>query len=234
MTINISALMTSSILWGTMTNLVLAQGSFQNLDFESPLAPLVPVNGLLPTSSAIPGWVGWLGDSPHAVALYNNLTIGTAAIALEGPGFPDWGIVEGNYTVLLASGRNPAGQDHVNAAISQTGLVPFGTRSVLFKVGTGGAYDRVGLSLDGADIPVLVLAATARYTLYGADAASFAGRFAELKFTSYWTTPKGLNAIFLDSIVFSDQALNVPEPSNVCLLGAGIWLLVQRFRDKHE
>src|SRR5262245_34159592 len=67
---------------------VQAQGTFQNLDFESAnLSPIPPgqFGGFVPSTSAIPNWVGYLGSNQVAQVLQNNLTFGAASIDILGP-----------------------------------------------------------------------------------------------------------------------------------------------------
>src|SRR6266404_6353367 len=67
-----------------------AQGSFQNLDFES--ANLSPVpsgqfGGEVSSVDAVPGWTCFLGTTQITQVLQNNLTLGNASIDVLGP---DW------------------------------------------------------------------------------------------------------------------------------------------------
>src|SRR6266481_4082832 len=76
------------------------QGTFVNLDFEHPVTPLTPVNGLVPTTNAIPGWTAYAyGDSSSVIA-YDTLSLGAAEVSLQGPGSFSR-IIQGSYTVYL-------------------------------------------------------------------------------------------------------------------------------------
>src|SRR6266404_8105725 len=76
------------------------QGTFVNLDFEHPFTPLTSVNGLVPTTNAIPGWTAYAyGDSLSAI-IYNGLSLGAAEVSLQGPGSLE-PIIQGSYSVIL-------------------------------------------------------------------------------------------------------------------------------------
>src|ERR1700722_1510008 len=105
-----------------------AQGPFQNLDFES--ANLSPPPGqfgsLVPIMNALPGWSGFLGTNQTTVVYQNNFTLGAASIDILGPGWNNYigiSILEGQYTVVLQPGKGQTGAN-VGASISQSGLVP--------------------------------------------------------------------------------------------------------------
>src|SRR5882724_9391073 len=77
-----------------------SQGTFVNLDFEQPITPLTPVNGLVPTTNAIPGWTAYAYGGPSSVIAYNTLSLGAAEVSLQGPGSFSR-IIQGSYTVYL-------------------------------------------------------------------------------------------------------------------------------------
>ncbi|HEY9170869.1 MAG TPA: hypothetical protein VI136_01135, partial [Verrucomicrobiae bacterium] len=59
-----------------------AQGTFQNLGFEFPVTPLVPLPGAypyVPITDALPAWQGYLGNNPENLVLYNTLLNEAAA-----------------------------------------------------------------------------------------------------------------------------------------------------------
>src|SRR5690348_8043717 len=62
--------------------LATAQGTFQNLNFES--ANLTPVpsgqfGGLVPITKGLPGWTGYVGTAQATQVLQNNLSTGAAS-----------------------------------------------------------------------------------------------------------------------------------------------------------
>src|SRR5690242_1758772 len=67
-----------------------AQGTFQNLDFESANVPTLPLgqsgtlNGTA-TSDGLPYWTAYYGSSLTPVITHNNYTLGDANISILGP-----------------------------------------------------------------------------------------------------------------------------------------------------
>ena len=191
-----------------------SQGTFVNLDFEHPITPLTPVNSLVPTTNAIPGWTAYTYGSSGNYIYYNALTLGAASVSLQGPGSSST-IIQGNYTVYLQGSQ--AGSPG-SSAVGQVGQIPIGTQSLTF-------WGFVGLnnvSFDGQILPLIVTATTANYNIYGADISGFAGQSGELLFTS----PPGFFEL-LDNIQFSSQP--IPEPSTLafCAVG-GLCLFLKR------
>ena len=83
----------------------LAQGTFQNLDFES--ASLTPGSiGSVPIATALPGWNGYVGTTPVSSVWQNDFSLGAASIDIVGPA-PAWGVIEGSYSVDLQAGGVP-------------------------------------------------------------------------------------------------------------------------------
>ena len=201
---------------------VIAQGTFQNLDFES--ATIVPIPGdplgRVQFAPAFPGWTGNLGA---AGANYNSLNIGTSGIGLLGAGYAGGGRIAGNYTAVLQAGV-PGFQP--NAFLAQNGLIPPDTLSLHFLAGEdfrGG----VMVSVNGQPIALSVLQTFSGYTEMGADISAYAGQTVELRFTR--PAVLGGATLFLDNISFSP--LGVPEPSTWTLLalgGAVLWCATRR------
>jgi len=204
-----------------------AQGSFQNLDFES--AVIVPAGApFVEFAPAFPGWTGYLGTNQQSVALFNSLAIGTAAIGLLGPGWSSGGIIAGSYTAVLQAGSDPRGTllTPVDASISQAGLIPAGVQSNQFL--STGARNGFTVSLNGQQIPMAILGTQGRFNLYGGDVSQFAGLTEELRITAL-SAPSSPANLYLDSIQFSDMV--VPEPGAAALLlfaVAGFALLLRR------
>jgi hypothetical protein len=204
--------------------------AFQNLDFESVILPLVstdPFYGRVPISNALPGWTGHIGSVQQELVLYNNVFLDSTGIGLFGPGPGVSGVhIEGSYTAFLEAGFGIFGPElRPDANLSQTGLIPFGTRSFLFK---GLATGPFVVSLNNQAIPMLSLSSGPNYTLYGGDVSIFAGSMAELQITLISPASPFHDFLSLDSVEFSPNA--VPEPSFMWLLGiglasAGLWRL---------
>src|SRR6266568_1786041 len=84
-----------------------AQGTFQNLGFES--ATLVPIfgNSSSPVqfAPAFPGWTGSIGGVQVSAALYNSAALGSSAIGIMDSGGPFLtGVIQGTYTAMLQAG----------------------------------------------------------------------------------------------------------------------------------
>ena len=93
-----------------------AQGSFQDLDFESAILSPIPVNEVLyyvRITSALPGWSAYLGTTPDTQILQNDYTLGEASVDIFGPGNNSGGIgsingiINGNYSLMLQAGGTP-------------------------------------------------------------------------------------------------------------------------------
>jgi hypothetical protein len=201
-----------------MAGQAVAQGSFQNLNFEAANVPNVPPLGFgsdVPTTDGVPGWVVYLGGIPQSSMLHNNVSLGAAEVAIYGPQWFASQILEGNYTVALQP--STAGPS-TSASIGQTGLIPQTAESFSFY-GNGGFV----VTFNGHEIPLTTLGSGANYTVLAGDISAFAGQTAELLFQG-----GGL----LDNIQFSN--LPVPEPSVLGLSALGAlllgWCVIRRRR----
>jgi hypothetical protein len=193
-----------------------AQGTFQNLNFES--ASLTPVpagqyGGFVPIGSALPWWTGYSqtpGTNEVAQVLQNNLTLGVASIDILGPFWSGGGILEGQYSVTL---QESFPDRLVVPSIGQTGTIPSDAESVRFYALPYQTLPRV--SFAGNQIPLSNLGGSAStYYLWGGNISTFAGQTGELRF---W------GDMALDNIFFSDQP--VPEPSVLGLSALGALLV---------
>ncbi len=199
--VRLSAALAALLTWAGAAG----QGTFINLNFENPIPPLVPDgSGTVPITNALPGWTGYIGGVEQSRVFYNTVSLGAAAISLQGPGSP-YQPFEGDYFVRLQ-----VGFDRLTVpALAQLGTVLSTAESVRFY-GTGS----LSVSFAGEQIPLSPLGSTSAYTVYGGDISSFAGQSGWLRFEGY-----GL----LDDIFFSDQ--RVPEPGVLALSGLGVLLL---------
>ncbi|MSU57613.1 MAG: hypothetical protein EXS35_05445 [Pedosphaera sp.] len=211
-----------------LAGLSYGQGNFQNLDFESPLLPLVHLGGnfdFVAASNAVPSWDVYLGTNQQNSVLYNNWFLGTSVVGLLGP---DWtnsfpARIAGSYTVTLQAGVFPGvGQTIVSASIAQSHLVPVSALSLQLRMQPFSA-GQLAVSLDGQEIPMFALSVTPRYTLYGGDVSAFAGSARELRIASIPTASFAFSNLAIDSIAFSD--LPAPEPGILTLFGLGVLFL---------
>ncbi len=171
-----------------------SQGTFVNLGFENPVLPLTPVNSEVPITNGLPGWVGYIAGDQVDHVLYNTVSIGAAAISLQGPGSlaP---VLEGNYSAILQcsfGGLN-------SAAIGQTGQIPLDAQSLVFFEQNFGSLN---VTFAGQPISLVRLGSGANYDIIGGDISAFAGQTGELRFI---TAPNSSGV--LDYIQFSNQVV---------------------------
>jgi hypothetical protein len=201
---------------------IYAQGTFQNLDFESANIPNATQPGsLVPVGMALPGWSVNVGSVSNGIVTipYDSISLGGALISVldtnAGLGFVP---LQGKYTAALFGGSSTA------ATIDQTGLVPIGSQSLQLAVYSVGAPFVV--MLGGQTINMVPLSQVTRtgfpasYTIYGGDiSSSLAGQMEQLSISEL--TPAGTppSELFLDDIIFSPSM--VPEPSTFGLFCIG-------------
>jgi hypothetical protein len=141
-----------------------------------------------------------------------------------------WCAVRADLRKLLGpwAGEVELGQS-VDATITQTGVVPLGTKSLQFKAhfdpfSSGGSFS---VTLGGQTLSLIPLQAGANYTLYGADISGWAGQTAALNFTVFsYPQQNAADYLFLDAIQFSNQ--RVPEPGVLSLSASGALLFGTR------
>lgn len=201
------------------------QGTFENLDFEAARVVFLPTNSpygpypYIAISNALPGWSAFF-TVPGA---YTNRITGilldnadprvTGALSLlDSMGGP----LDGSFSVSLGQERN---------SISQSGLIPEGVHSLLFRAAME-PDSSLQVSLGGENLSYVVLVRQSNYGLYGADISTFAGEPATLTFrgTGQWSE--------IDDIQFSPQI--VPEPSVLALAGAAASLFLCRRLGGHS
>jgi hypothetical protein len=193
-----------------------SQGTFVNLDFEHPVTPLMPVDFLVPTTNGIPGWSAYAYGSSSDYIIYNTISLGAAAVSLQGPGSLQ-PVIQGSYTVKLqgSTGGTPS-----SAGVGQVGQIPVGTKSLVFWGLVGSDW----VSFNGQVLPLIITASMPSYNIYGADVSTFAGQSGNLLFTAVPGT-SGL----VDNIQFSTSP--IPEPSTFALFAFGsVFLYIRRRR----
>lgn len=140
---------------------------FRNLDFEAAqvTGPNYPTE--IDAGNALPGWTVFYGTNQQTQVYYNLFFLGVSLMASNNL------VISGNFSVMLVSGT-PAN------SISQTGLVPLGTESLLFEAQSPyvkeGFHEFLSVALGGQDLPFFGISTNANYALYGADISAFAGR----------------------------------------------------------
>jgi hypothetical protein len=191
---------------------------FQNLGFDSantnnPVS--VGPNYLWgKTEDFLPGWQLLLGETPVPFVGLNATPLALNAAVLFDTRIYDQGLfipIEGKYSLSLAC------DGVLTYQLRQTAELPSNAQSIHFV----SALDHLHLTLDGRDVPLTyvprALDPIEGSDVYG-DISAFAGRTAELSFSSLQT---GRPAAFvLDSITFM-----VPEPAPWVLLALATLML---------
>jgi len=210
-----------------------AQGTFQNFNFESAnIPPSTPIPSFLPISDALPGWTA----TPSSPVVYDGISTGGEGISIIDQNESGFQPLQGNYSVLLFGGGAPS---VISAEISQTGVVPNGTQSLLFEGYVSSTPFVVTLGGQTLNmIPLQTFPNTGSYppyNLYGGNFPSaFDGQSETLTFTEPAPATSPPSMFELDDISFSTQA--VPEPSPFVLSGIGglLFALYRRFAPKQK
>jgi hypothetical protein len=190
---------------------------FVDLDFESAqIIPYTssPIPNAIAVSNALPGWSVYFGTSQQMVINYNDPATGSTWVSLMAT---NGGQISGNYSVLLQGGGTASA-----AIITQTGVVPVDTKSLLFEAEPGPvvAAGSLVVSLGGQNIMFSALSTGSNYTLYGGNIPlAFAGQSEQLTFSALEQSGLNVNNWTVDDIQFSPSV--VPEPGVAGLLGLG-------------
>ena len=132
--------------------------------------------------------------------------------------------IQGNYSVFLCGGTASDGTEFA-AQISQSSLVPIGSRSIQLEAETyyGSNFN---VALGGHAIDMAPLQVFPNYTLYGGNIdSSLAGQVESLSITEPappFGSP-GSRYFELDDIIFSPNS--IPEPSAFALTALGALFL---------
>ena len=187
---------------------------FVNLDFEDAHLSGYSPGGNVPVADAFPGWSASFsnpttGTVEASSVWYDGLSLGGAAISINDTNGPPYGYgtLDGNFSAYLFGGGVA---NDTSATISQTGLVPIGTKSLIISAQFrfyGPAL--LTVSVDGQPLSGVPYS--------GYDISSFAGKTVTLSFTE--SAPAGVppSLVILDDVSFSPIA--VPEPSTLGLIG---------------
>ncbi len=140
--------------------------NFTDLNFES--AKIIPVSTNadgsvnIASTNALPGWSAFVGTNQLFEIAYNPSGAFYHPIALSGS---NAAVIIGNFDVSIG----------YNVAISQTGLVPSGTESLLFDATSSSFL----VSLGGQSLSFMAISNALNsygysYTIYGAGISAFA------------------------------------------------------------
>ena len=204
---------------------------FMNLNFESANIP----NGTSPGSNipigyGLPGWTAYFVSSTATnqttQVAYDGISTGGNVISVIDSNALGFSPIQGKYSAFLFGGGNGP---LYSSTISQTGLVPAATESILFD-----GYESFAsfiVTLGGQTINMTPLQTFSNYTLYGGNIPpSLAGEVETLSFTEPPATGTQPSLFELDNIQFSTSP--VPEPGTLALCALGGLSLVWRWRKK--
>jgi len=207
-----------------------AQGTFQNLSFEQ-ANPISAGDANAPwfvtAGSALPFWSVYYSGVQQTQVSYNGISTGATEVDLVNATGQFVQSIDGNYSVVL-QGIVPGSM----ASISQSGIIPSGTQSLLFEASTYyGPQGQLDLFLGAQSIPFIEVGTGANYTLYGANISAWSGMMEQLTFLA----PGGsYNNWEIDDITFSPTAVT-PEPNALALmLIGGAAFATHRWRANHS
>ena len=178
-----------------------AQGTFLNLNFESPILPLTsPVPGLVPATNALPGWTVYLSGNPTDFVFYPEVPIGSPSIALVNSQTQFYPSIQGNYSVFFRG-----------AGLGQTGQIPNNVAALLFLRDPSAFFLA---SFGGQNIPLVQFGTSGNNIIMAGNISMFAGQTGELLFSG--------GGLF-DAIQFSSTPS--PEPGKISLFVVGALFL---------
>jgi hypothetical protein len=199
---------------------VLAQGTFENLNFEEANTTTFTPPSIIPAADAFPAWEASVGGVQVSLVGYEDPNLYAAGLDLVGSQLA----IQGDYSALLES--SPAGG---TASLTQTAVIPAGTESIQLDAGEENAGN-FWVEINGNRVNMFPLQPNAGstpygvYTLYDGNVSAWAGQSATLSIIQL--TPNNSGPLYvpsfleLDNISFSPTAA-VPEPSPVALSGVG-------------
>jgi hypothetical protein len=201
--------------------------SFVNLDFEDAnVTGYAPGTYGIPVVDAFPGWSASYtsanaGTVEASSVWYDGISLAGAFISINDTN-TDFYLkpIDCNYSAFLFGGEEPQ-LGLTSATLSQTGLVPVGTKSLIFSVQYAFNATALIVSVNGQP-----LSASQNSTTY--DISSFAGHTVTLSFTESAPAGNPPGLAILDDIIFSPDP--VPEPGTVSLIAITILILFLRSR----
>ncbi len=219
---------------------------FQNLDFEMATVASAPpgytpldANPPISAANALPYWTV-MEDGVLCTAIWGapNALDETSVALVSGGNYPNYAPLQGAYSVQISAYADaPAGYYH-NASISQTGLIPVGTHSIVFLIFSppvAGIYPaNPAVTINGTPISVSPLSTSGSIITMAGDVSAFAGATATLSILCAGVSgsPYSNENIFaLDAINFSPNI--VPEPGAFVLTALGGLLLGCRRQKSH-
>jgi hypothetical protein len=199
--------------------------SFVNLDFEDAnVSGYSPGVNAIPVVEAFPGWSASYSDPnlPLPVEVsnvgYDAISLGGAVISInDTSSFGIFKPIDGNYSAFLFGGKSTFG-NFTSSTLSQTGLVPIGTKSLTVSVQYALNATPLNMSVNGQTISAT--------QFFAYDISAFAGQTVTLSFTE--PAPVGISPslAILDDITFSPDP--VPEPSTSGLITMSILFFCSR------
>ncbi len=200
-----------------------------NLNFENAnISGYSPGSSDVPITSALPGWNGYYinssGAIPETQVWYDGVSLGGVMISVIDTNAPAVTPLQGQYSAFLFGGVGIDDQLY-SAQISQTGLVPADTESLLFDAYVSSAA--IIVTLGGQTIAMTPLQTFSNYTLYGGNIPlDLTDQSETLSFTEPPASGTQPSMFELDNIQFSSSP--VPEPSVLGLSALGGLLFVWR------
>lgn len=235
----------SHVVWSLAISFFLSQSvygqGFLNLNFEQATVASAP-SGYTPSdafnpisaASAFPYWTVRQDGTICNAVWGTPVALDQTSVALVSAGYSP---IQGNYSVQLSAYADaPSGFYH-NSSISQTGLIPLGTLSLLFLVASpsqaGAVQPNPIVTINGTPISLSLLSQSGGVMTMAGDVSAFAGSTAELAFLCQATQgggfPSNENIFNLDGIQFSSSP--VPEPGTLGLAAlGGVLLFARRWR----
>ncbi len=220
----------------SMTEFSASGADFQNLDFEAGPIYNNPLNYSAIYPDVMPNWTVRFGNTVQPGASCNNFTLDYPVVALMSQGgfLGTNYVIAGNRSAYLQSSANFGDPSSaVNVSISQVGLVPVGTQTLLFDA-RNQWYDSIPISpgpfnvtMGGVSVPLILLVASAGNATYAANIANWSGQTTELSIgvlaSPAWGGANWEGWSVVDSVRFSVES--VPEPTSVALITLGGLLL---------
>ena len=120
---------------------------FINLNFESANVSGYSPNSSIPIADGLPGWSASLFNSGTTNTLtqivYDGISLGGPGVSVIDTNAPAFGPLQGKYSAFLFGGGTSG--NLLSASISQTGVVPVGTESLMLDAYVYGASFSVTL-----------------------------------------------------------------------------------------